>query len=1167
MRVYALILLATGLYAQSTLTLTAPPPAPVTRVTTAVVGTPGPVRYYYWVVSNWPIGKSAATVSSVANAPNVLTISNYVQISWTPTSGALSYDLLRTTTSSFPSSCTCALVIGTTTPNLNDTGGGLLAYTYAATKAAQADMTLDNSMFEVPRVLTNAPWNTTTFANLPLASQHKDQIYVVIDALNYSCQTGGSSDTPAVCFSDGTQWISATSIQPTLTYNNSRVISGCPFFPDQVIFNMDISQVPVSVLDTVNQVGSTHFISNMACAAGTMTVTFSDGTGGWVPGTRLYTNNTNPIDWSTDVGRASTTSDPRVTLVTVTPTQVTYSFTCPGDAYVGGGIAASGELGATRFGETPEFAVNTHTNATPTYTLSVGTHTSNAACTGAFSPYGCCTGIGTGTCTGQSVPLYSFSNTNLTDSDNVNYPICASTGVGCPIVDILDGGIPINASAGTYCGNGDAHLIGLNSNTCQLFELFCMFGTGLAGQDNLTGPPFLAAGGAWWDLRSANMRTYRISTNDTAGLSNPGAGGLPIFPLVPTGAEVFAATLANPIKHALRLTLRNTQNSFVWPATHYASRNSQSTLPPMGTLLRLRTDFDTTTCHFDTNTGLAYPPYMRAFWYTLQHYGMYVDDNGLPLITVGYDMTPAQNTDFSGWMHCLVGSVEVVNTNGIQKTSTSFLTLPFQSQPDPLPIQVALTAVVAGSPVSVNLSVDSSPCPSPCTIALSAGQPHTISAPNQIIAGVQYTFSSWSDAGGQTHTVSPTVATTFTATYTSQFALTTTANPVAGGTVSPAGTTFYNSGTVVAVDITVNPGYIFVGFSGALSGTTHPQNVTMTAPLSVTATFIQLASWAHHKTVTINHAQVTGVLVGQPVLISDPSDANLQANAKADGSDIFFLDATNGLVPLEFEKYDNTTGTLVAWVQVPVSNLSDTVLTMYYGNPSATSLANPTGVWDNNFVGVYHVGNGTVLSGADSTGRFNGTIANATVNATAQIDGGATFNGTNASIKSTVNAGITGDVALTVECWANPTAVTATQQMCGYGGGGTRDSMNLYIGANGGGSISIEYGSAGERTAGGVIVGGAWRYFVGTKSPGAINTNTTLYLDGSSQAFATTDAGTPNFTSSKFSMGVRQDNQNFFAGSIDEFRVSNIVRPTAYITTTYNNTKNPGTFLTFGPQI
>ena len=63
-----------------------------------------------------------------------------------------------------------------------------------------------------------------------------------------------------------------------------------------------------------------------------------------------------------------------------------------------------------------------------------------------------------------------------------------------------------------------------------------------------------------------------------------------------------------------------------------------------------------------------------------------------------------------------------------------------------------------------------------------------------------------------------------------------------------------------------------------------------------------------------------------------------------------------------------STGQLIAWVSVPtVSASSDTVIYVYYGNGSAANQQNPTGVWDSNYEGVWHLPNGTTLSANDST--------------------------------------------------------------------------------------------------------------------------------------------------------------------------------------------------------
>jgi uncharacterized repeat protein (TIGR02543 family) len=86
-----------------------------------------------------------------------------------------------------------------------------------------------------------------------------------------------------------------------------------------------------------------------------------------------------------------------------------------------------------------------------------------------------------------------------------------------------------------------------------------------------------------------------------------------------------------------------------------------------------------------------------------------------------------------------------------------------------------------------------------------------------------------------------------TATSSASFTVTTapvqhtlTVNVVGSGSVAldpPGGT--YDAGTVVQLTATPDPGWIFTGWSGALSGTANPASLTMDANKSVTATFQQ----------------------------------------------------------------------------------------------------------------------------------------------------------------------------------------------------------------------------------------------------------------------------------------------------------------------------------------
>ena len=87
---------------------------------------------------------------------------------------------------------------------------------------------------------------------------------------------------------------------------------------------------------------------------------------------------------------------------------------------------------------------------------------------------------------------------------------------------------------------------------------------------------------------------------------------------------------------------------------------------------------------------------------------------------------------------------------------------------------------------------------------MDAGSTHTLAAAQQSGGtGTQYVFANWSDAGPQSHSITMGASASYTANFTTQYFLTTSAS--AGGTINPA-SGWYNSGTVVAVSAAANSG-------------------------------------------------------------------------------------------------------------------------------------------------------------------------------------------------------------------------------------------------------------------------------------------------------------------------------------------------------------------------
>jgi hypothetical protein len=137
--------------------------------------------------------------------------------------------------------------------------------------------------------------------------------------------------------------------------------------------------------------------------------------------------------------------------------------------------------------------------------------------------------------------------------------------------------------------------------------------------------------------------------------------------------------------------------------------------------------------------------------------------------------------------------------------------------------------------------VDGSPVTTPTVYSMQSGSMHTLSAVGSLSCGIscQYVFQSWSDGGGQNHTITvPNFPVSYTATYQQQYLLTIQSN--AEGSVAPP-TGYQNANAVIPILGTPNSGFSFVSWtgsgSGSFSGSSASATVTMNGPITETATF------------------------------------------------------------------------------------------------------------------------------------------------------------------------------------------------------------------------------------------------------------------------------------------------------------------------------------------
>jgi hypothetical protein len=306
-----------------------------------------------------------------------------------------------------------------------------------------------------------------------------------------------------------------------------------------------------------------------------------------------------------------------------------------------------------------------------------------------------------------------------------------------------------------------------------------------------------------------------------------------------------------------------------------------------------------------------------------------------------------------------------------------------------------------------------------------------------------------------------------------------------------------------------------------------------------------------------------------PVLVSIVNAAFGSHVSSPSGFDIVFSTDKAGAskVPWEIEFFDKPSGTLVAWVNVATLNGSaaaaNSSLYMCYGDATITTAQNtPTQVWDANYAGVWHLGNGTTLSGNDSTANANHASGlNGTIAAAGQIDGGASFNGSTTYVNIPTSATTSPASALTLSCWAKAVSSSLQEYIIKWA---SNNYYFLRINASNAVEFSVNHLQTLAFTASYV---GVWMYFAGTFD-GSIEK---LYTNGVLRTSATITSATDVNTAPINFGGIGSFPTQMYQGIMDECRLSLVARSADWIVTEYNNQNAPGNigadnFVIFGAE-
>jgi hypothetical protein len=208
---------------------------------------------------------------------------------------------------------------------------------------------------------------------------------------------------------------------------------------------------------------------------------------------------------------------------------------------------------------------------------------------------------------GASVGLHADFGSGTWDGFPIGIPYVSVTGTQAKVSvtfeydDESDPGpypIPPNPPIeGNPNGDGDRHILILDRDNCQLYELYAA---------HLETDSWYAGSGAIFNLQGYALRPD--------GWTSADAAGLPILP----GLVRYDEVAAGEIRHAIRFTVPQTRRDYVWPARHFASYLAGSQYPPMGQRFRLKASYDIS----------GFSPEVQVILQAMKTYGIILADNG-----------------------------------------------------------------------------------------------------------------------------------------------------------------------------------------------------------------------------------------------------------------------------------------------------------------------------------------------------------------------------------------------------------------------------------------------------------------------------------------------------------------------------------------------------------
>jgi len=401
------------------------------------------------------------------------------------------------------------------------------------------------------------------------------------------------------------------------------------------------------------------------------------------------------------------------------------------------------------------------------------------------------------------------------------------------------------------------------------------------------------------------------------------------------------------------------------------------------------------------------------------------------------------------------------------------------------------------------------------------------------------------------------------------------------GYVYVQGTTIYSllrgmNGSVPLDSVPAGPGLsICYAVKGSPAKPQIFRDSVSVAPGGVTT--VTNVAWKFLKKLSLNTtasgADVPGIVENFPVLVRLNTGNFNFSQAHNSGNDIRFTRENGGSLPYEIERWDAANGLAEIWVKIDTIFGYDSThfITMYWGNPNATSASSSAAVFDTSigFQGVWHMNEAAGAPVKDATANhYDGTPSTkAPLSVAGMIGPSQRFDDTSTFL--TMSGTATGKLdfqeygTYTVSAWVETDSLKSGN-----------DSLRQYVVSKGNPEYTLQmnitkgwdFGEYVNATKWNYVAstGAArvWSYVVGVRS----GVSMYLYINGvfadSTVKFSAVGIArnSTDLVIGKHAGGV---NTSYFDGIIDEVRISSVSCSADWIKLCFMNQKSGDALIMF----